>query len=201
MKLRLNNTPGILPVLLIASALVGLPAFAEETLAAPGSGMAAGMGGGMVRGGMQGKGKQGNCKHSGGHRRHCMHEKKHGHKACGKHRDDSAWRDSLSPEQELQIDQVHVNFAKTKAPLKARIKALKVDLAVLATAPQPNKAVIDAKIKELLELKGQLLGAKYGYIAAQRQVLSPQQQVSFDMDVVRKAMHGKKDQGSQCGRH
>ncbi len=190
MKLRLKNTPGILPVLLIASSLVGLPAFAEETLAAPGSGMAAGMGGGMAQGGMQGKRKQGKCKHGGGHRRHCMLEKKHGHKACGKRRDDSAWRDSLSPEQELQIDQLHVNFAKTKAPLKARVKALKVDLVVLATAPQPNKAVIDAKIKELLEAQRPVAGGQVRLYCCPTP--SPQ---SAATGVIR---HGRHPQGHAC---
>ena len=81
------------------------------------------------------------------------------------------------------------------------IKVLKVDLAVLSTAPQPDKAVIDAKIKELIELKGQLLGAKYGYIAAQRQVLTPPQQVSFDMDTIHGAMHGGKGKGRHRGKH
>jgi hypothetical protein len=81
------------------------------------------------------------------------------------------------------------------------VKAVKADLAVLVTEPQPNKAVIDAKIGELVRLKGEMLGAKYGYLAAQRRVLTPAQRVSFDMDIIRDAVHGRKGRGGHGGKH
>ena len=203
MSLRQKNRSGYLPVLLVASALSGPLTLAEEARATPGDAVqGAGMQGGGTSGkGMYGKGMHGKGKHAGRQGRRCDLAGKHGHKGCGKHNGAHAWKRALSPEQRARIDQLHVNFAKTKAPLKAKIKALKVDLAVLAATPQPDKAVIDSKIEELLKLKGQMLGAKYGYIAAQRQILTPRQQVSFDMDVVQDALHGKKGEGTHGCRH
>lgn len=191
------KTTRILPALLVAATLTGGVVFVQEADAAPG----AGMGGGMQGGGMQGKGMQGKGMHGGGHRKHGAGGCKHGCGSCGKHLYGGCWKKTLSAEQKARLDQLHVNFAKTKAPLKARIKVLKLDLTILAIAPQPEKAVIDAKIAELLRLKGQMLGAKYGYVAAQRQVLAPQQQVAFDMEQIHRAMHGKQKKGGHGGRH
>lgn len=197
MSFSMIKIPRILPALLVAATLTGGVVFVQEADAAPG----AGMGGGMQGGGMQGKGMQGKGMHGGGHRKHGAGGGKHGHGSCGKHLYGGCWKKTLSPEQKARLDQLHVNFAKTKAPLKARIKVLKLDLTILAIAPQPEKAVIDAKIAELLRLKGQMMGAKYGYVAAQRQVLTPQQQVAFDMEQIHRAMHGKQKKGGHKGRH
>jgi hypothetical protein len=199
MKFRLIETRRALSALFVASALAGGMGLTNDTHAAP----AAGMGGGMAQAsGMQPKGQHRHGKHGGGH-------SKHGHKSCGlrgredcgKHLLGDCWKRTLSVPQKARLDQIHANHAKIKAPLKARIEALKVDLAVMATAPQPGKAAIDAKIEELMRLKGQMLGAKYGYIAAQRQVLAPPQQVSFDMETIHRAMHGKEGRDCKGGRH
>jgi Spy/CpxP family protein refolding chaperone len=197
-----TRTSGLLSALLVAFAFAGGLAFAQEVDAAPGSGMGDGMQGGGGHGkGMQGGGMHSKGMHGGGYGRHGKGEGKHGMQHCRKHLFGDTWKKTLTAEQEARLDQLHVNFAKIKAPLKARTKALKIDLAILVTAPQPDKAVIDAKIAELLKLKGQMMGAKYGYIAAQRQVLTPQQQVSFDMDTIHKAMHGKKGKQQHGGGH
>ena len=173
----------------------------EQTSAGPGMG---GMGRAM-HGGMQGQGKHRMGMKGGGHGEHGKHQGKHqgkrGHKGCGQHVFGGSWIHSLSNQQKARLDQLHVNHARIKAPLKARIKALRVDLAVLATVPEPDKAVIDAKIEEMLKLKGQMLGAEYGYIAAQRRVLTPAQQVSFDIEQIHGAMHGKKGKGGEGKKH
>lgn len=197
MIFRLKRALGFLPALFVASALTAGLAVAQQVEAAPG----AGMGGGMQGGGMQGMGMHGKRMHGGGHGKCGKGGGKHGQTSCGKHLYGDCWKNTLNAEQKIRLDQLHVNFAKIKAPLKARIKVLKLDLAILATAPQPDKAVIDAKIAELLRLKGQMLGAKYGYVAAQRQVLTPAQQVAFDMDTIHKAMHGKERKGQHGGKH
>lgn len=197
MSFRFTRIRGFLPALFVAGVLTAGLTFAQEVDAAPG----AGMGGGMQGGGMQGKGMHGKGVHGGRHGKHGQGGGKHGHKSCGKHLYGDCWKKTLSAEQKVRLDQLHVNFAKIKVPLKVRIKVLKVDLAILATAPQPDKAAIDAKIAELLRLKGQMLGAEYGYVAARRQVLTPQQQVSFDMGTIHEAMHGKEGKGPHGGKH
>lgn len=157
-----------------------------------GKGMHGGHGGGKHGGGMHGGGKHGGCKggackHKGG-----MHG---GSKHGGPRLYGEDWRESLTDEQKAQLDRLHLTYARTKAPSKARMKALKVELSTLATAAEPSQKAIDAKIDELLQVKREAMRAKYAYIAGQRKVLTPEQQVSFDMHVIHKAMHGKKKKG------
>ena len=103
------------------------------------------------------------------------------------------WKTTLSPEQVQELDRLRVEYAKLKAPLKAKAKAIKLDLAVLATADEPDVAAINARIDQMLTLKRQMMGHKYGHIAAKRRVLTPEQRVSFDMEVLKRSKHkGKK---------
>ncbi len=162
-----------------------------------GGGMHGGMhGGGQHRGGMHGGGKRGGCKHGGGKHGGGKHGGMHrGGKHGGPHLYGDDWRETLTDEQKAQLDRLHVAYAKTKAPRKARMKALKVELATLATAAEPSQKAIDAKIDQLLQTKREAMRAKYAYIADQRKVLTPEQQVSFDMHLIHKTMHGKKGKG------
>jgi Spy/CpxP family protein refolding chaperone len=156
-----------------------------------GKGMHGGHGGGKHGGGMPGAGKHGGCKHKGG-KHGGMHS---GGKHSGPRLYGEDWRKSLTDEQKAQLDRLHLAYARTKAPSKARMKALEVELTALATAVEPSWQVIDARIDELLQIKRQAMRAKYAYIADQRRVLTPEQQVSFDMQMIHKAMHGKKGKG------
>jgi hypothetical protein len=71
--------------------------------------------------------------------------------------------------------------------LKAGIKSLKVQLAVLAITDDVQPEIVEEQINSLLMAERQLIQAKYNYIAAQRRALTPNQRVSFDMEVLHKA--------------
>ena len=193
MSIRSKQTRRLGPTLLAVLVFTGGSFMAQSAQSAPGPGMGGGMAqpGGAMQGGMQGKGRHRQAMQGCGHAKHGKRHGKRGRTSCGKHLFGGCWKHSLNAEQKARLDRLHINHARIKAPIKARIKALKVDLAILATTTEPDKAVIDAKIAELLEFKGESMGAKYGYIAAQRQVLTPAQQVSFDMEQIHGAMHGK----------
>jgi Spy/CpxP family protein refolding chaperone len=156
----------------------------------------------MVRADPQGgaygmHGEYGGSMHGGGMHADGMHESGH-HGGCkhgSSHLYGDDWRASLTDEQTSQLDRLHVAYAKAKAPRKARMQALKVELTVLATAASPDKEAINTNIDKLLEIKREAMRAKYAYLAAQRQVLTPDQQVSFDMQMIHKAMHGKRGRG------
>lgn len=105
-----------------------------------------------------------------------------------------SWKDSLTDAQKLKIDKMKVDYLKVKYPLKARIKTIKIDLAVLASADAPDQKAIDAKIDELLALKKDLLKAKYAHKTAVRKELKPEQKVLFDKHMLKKAKR-KKCQG------
>ncbi len=199
----------------MVSRLFGVAAFIFlSTLLATGAAMAEGKeseGGHAMHGVSQldaGAGKKG-CKHGKG--KQGMHEGKKGHGGCKKHGAKSGasasdkhlyganWKQSLTNDQKAELDRLHLQYARIKAPLKAGIKALEVQLAVLATSGDSNPKAIDGPLMDLVLAKQEMLRAKYKYISAQRQMLTPQQQVSFDMEVIHKAMHGKKDKEKKGG--
>ena len=101
----------------------------------------------------------------------------------------------------MQLDRLHLEFAKKKHTLKSGIRALKVQLAVMAVTDQPQREAIDAQIDNLLNATRQLMQAKYSYIAAQRTLLTPEQRVSFDMEVIHKADAAKAKGKHGGGKH
>lgn len=107
----------------------------------------------------------------------------------------SSWKDSLTDAQRVKIKKMKVDYLKVKYPMKARMKTIKVDLAVLATADAPNQQSINAKIDELLALKKDLLKAKYAHKIAVRKELKLEQRVMFDKHMLKKAKRKK------CRRH
>ncbi len=136
--------------------------------------------------------------HSGGeHRHHEHHMRHHGSEESApvterhEHHDkedtrSSHWRRTLTEEQRAQIDGLRVTHVKFVVPLRAKIHAAKADLAVLATADEPDSASIQNKLDELLEMKKQLLRERYEHLGAVRKVLSPEQRMSFDTMVMKK---------------
>jgi len=117
-------------------------------------------------------------------RHHMMQE---GSKGCHK----SSWKESLTDVQKEKIKKMKVDFLKVKYPMKARMKTIKIDLAVLATSGSPDQKAINAKIDELLALKKNLLKAKYAHKIAVRKELKPEQKVVFDKHMLKKAKRKK----------
>jgi Spy/CpxP family protein refolding chaperone len=107
------------------------------------------------------------------------------------------WESSLTSEQHAELDKLKLTYARTKAPLKAKARALKIELALLATAEDASGEAVDKKVDELLGVKRQIMRNKYRYIYAKRQVLTPEQRVSYDMEVLKSAKH----KGEYRGHH
>ena len=114
-----------------------------------------------------------------GHGGHQGHRGHHGKKLFGPH-----WKTSLSPEQAQEMDRLRVEYMKHKMPLKAKSEAIKLGLAALATADEPNVDALNERIEDLLAVKREMMTLKYKHIAAKRRLLTPEQRVSFDMDVL-----------------
>lgn len=102
------------------------------------------------------------------------------------------WRETLSDEQRAKLDALHVDFARQKLPLKAKLRELKVDLVLLVTSDKPDEAAIEKQLDELLKMKKKIKLKKLNYMVAQRKLLTPEQRVSFDMEKMHKVMHGRK---------
>ncbi|MGK7344259.1 MAG: Spy/CpxP family protein refolding chaperone [Candidatus Nitrospinota bacterium M3_3B_026] len=109
----------------------------------------------------------------------------------------SHWRSTLSDEQELAIDRMHRDLKKQMGVLKARIRLEKAELAALLTEDNPDKKAITEKIDRIADLKKEKMRKKYDHKIDMRAALTPEQRVSFDMDILRKAGRGK----GRGGRH
>jgi Spy/CpxP family protein refolding chaperone len=121
-----------------------------------------------------------------------MHQGMHGGGMYGGQGECGAgWKATLTDEQRAKLAKLKLDHMKAKAPIKAKMKAVKVDLAILVTTDKPDMNAINNKIDELTKLKNDKMKEKYKYIAAKRKVLTAEQQVLFDTRVIKKAMHGK----------
>ncbi len=117
---------------------------------------------------------------------------RHGMGRGGKHRYGAYWKSTLTDEQRAEVAKLRAAHKKRKMPLKARARALKVELAVLATTDDPDSGAIDKKIDEVLRLKREMMREKARHIAAVRKVLTDEQRAYFDVRVLKKATHGKR---------
>ncbi len=101
------------------------------------------------------------------------------------------WKKDLSDEQRARLQALMLDHMKKKLPLKAKKKALKIDLALMVTTDKPDDKAIDKKINELLATKKQIMKLKYAHKTTVRKELSPEQRVLFDMHILKKSMRGK----------
>ena len=105
--------------------------------------------------------------------------------------DDACWMKSMTDEQKAKAAKMRLKFKKVKYHLKAQITVKKVELATLVTQDNPDQDAINKKIEEILDLKREKMQKKYAYKVALRGMLTPEQRVSFDMHMLKKAYHGK----------
>jgi hypothetical protein len=206
MSVRLKNIRELGYALCLAALLAaGLPlAHAEDAVSQKG------MHGAMQKhGGHHGSVQKGQHGKDHASKKHGGHGKSHGKGHSGQHHRKGHgrphlfgdhWKKTLTAEQKAQLDRLHVDFAKKKHALTSAIHARKVQLAIMAIADQPQQEAMDAQINDLIVGERQLMQAKYAYIAAQRRVLTPEQQVSFDMEVVHKADEGKAERSHGGGK-
>ncbi|GJL63475.1 MAG: hypothetical protein NPIRA04_21290 [Nitrospirales bacterium] len=122
----------------------------------------------------------------------------HGEMKHGKGRHDvSCWTETLTEEQKSKASKMRLEYKKVKFLVKAKMKVKKVELATLVTQDSPDQSAIEQKIEELLKLKKEKLQKKYAYKVALRSLLTSEQRVFFDMQMLKKAVHGKKHGGKK----
>ena len=97
------------------------------------------------------------------------------------------WHSTMSKSQKKQADQMHLQLKKETATLKAALKLKKTELNMLVVQDKPDMTGINQKIKEVLEMKRQLMVKKYSHKVEMRSMLSSEQRVSFDMGILGKS--------------
>ena len=129
-------------------------------------------------------------------------EKKHASKttkhASGKnklHMFSPVWMHTLSDEQKLAVDKMHLEVAKVEKLLRAQMKTTKMELNLLAVTDSPDMDAINKKIDEIAALKTKIMRNRFAHIVEMREALTPQQRISYDMAVL------KRDDRKKGGKH
>ncbi len=122
-------------------------------------------------GGM-GKGAHAAGKHKGGH------NKKKGHNMS------PHWAKTLSDEQRVAIDKMHLKLSSLHVVLKARAGLLQKELNVMTAKDGADKNAIDAKIDELMAVKAEIMKHRYDHLSEMRAALTGQQRISYDMAIL-----------------
>ncbi len=120
------------------------------------------------------------------------HKKGHSRHQGALHLFSPDWHGTLSEHQSVMVDKMHLNLMRDTAAIKAMITVKKTELAVLATQDHPDSASLNQKIDEILDLKRQKIRARYEHIVEMREMLSPEQRISYDMSIISRAASRKK---------
>ena len=105
------------------------------------------------------------------------------------------WMHTLSDEQKVAIDKMHLEVAKVEKLLRAQMKATKMELNLLAVTDSPDMDAINKKIDEVAALKTKIMRNRFAHIVEMREALTPQQRVSYDMSVLKRDERKKGGKG------
>jgi len=109
------------------------------------------------------------------------------------------WKTSLSESQNKQLASLKLDYKKKAYPLKLNLKQARLELASLIATDKPSHKNIDKKIDEIVKLKAEKMRLKVAHKIEVRKILNKDQQVQFDLKLMKKAFHGKK--GGRHGHH
>ncbi len=139
----------------------------------------------------EGHGAQAKGGHGGGHEMGAKGGHKKGHKKAKKMGGTFTphWVKTLSDEQKMSFDKMHLQVGQYAVVQKAKIKVLKAELNVMAAKNANNKSAIYGKIDEILEAKKGIMRNRFDHIAEMRAELTDQQRISYDMGLLKR---GKK---------
>lgn len=94
------------------------------------------------------------------------------------------WKTALTEEQKAEIDWITLRLSQQQQLLKAQMDVKEAELNQLMVGEDVVPDQWHAKLDELLLLKRDYLMNKYQRVIEVRQVLTPQQRVSFDLDIL-----------------
>ncbi len=118
--------------------------------------------------------------HHGGNKHHAGHKKKKGHNFSPR------WVKTLSDEQRVAVDKMHLKLDRQLAVLKAQAKLLQKELNVMTAQNNAKQSSIHSKIDELMTLKAKIMKLRYEHLSEMRAALTEQQRISYDMAILQR---------------
>jgi len=108
------------------------------------------------------------------------HKKKKGH-SLSPH-----WAKTLSDEQRVAVDKMHLKLDTQHSVLKAQAALLQKELNVITTKGGSDQAAIHAKIDDLMAVKAKIMKHRYDHLSEMRNALTEQQRISYDMAILKR---------------
>ena len=99
------------------------------------------------------------------------------------------WAKTLTDEQKISFDKMHLKVGQLEAVQRAKMKMLQSELNVLVATKPTAKSAIYSKIDEILAVKKRIMRNRYDHIAEMRTELTDQQKISYDMDLLHPKKH------------
>jgi len=97
------------------------------------------------------------------------------------------WAKTLSAEQKLSVDKMHLELGRHMAVLKAEEALKQKQLNVLTARDNADKTAIYAKIEELTAIGADILRQRYDHLLEMRAVLTAEQRISYDMGILKRS--------------
>ncbi len=112
--------------------------------------------------------------------------KKGGHQHKKGHHFSPHWAKTLSDEQRVAVDKMHLKLGTQHAVLKAKAALLQKELNVMTAKDSADQKAIHAKIDELMVVKAAIMKHRYDHLTEMRNALTEQQRISYDMSILKR---------------
>ncbi len=115
------------------------------------------------------------------------------HGSGGKHKKSSKggtftshWAKTLTDDQKISFDKMHLKVGQVEAVQRAKMKMLNAELNVMAATKSGNKKAIYKKIDEIVAVKKVIMRNRFDHIIEMRNELTDQQKISYDMGILKR---------------
>lgn len=113
-----------------------------------------------------------------------MDKKAEQHESHGSGMEAPRWKQSMTEQQKMKADKMHLELKKSMSMLEAKVKMKEVELNDIVMRDKPDTNDIHLKVNEIMELNKEMMIKKYDHIVEMRSILTPEQRVSFDLGLV-----------------
>jgi len=99
------------------------------------------------------------------------------------------WAKTLTDEQKISVDRMHLLVDQVEVVQRAKMKMLKAELNVIAASGSSSNKKLYAKIDEMLAVKKIIMRTRYDHIVEMRAELTEQQRITYDMGQLKHKSH------------
>ena len=92
-----------------------------------------------------------------------------------------SWKETLTEEQKMKADKMHLELKKAMSILEAKANLKEAELNNLITQDNPDTKAIHSNISDTMEIKKEMMIKKYDHRVEMRSIITPEQRLSFDL--------------------